>query len=88
MLLPMSYNVTANYAHQNFDEILQRASVEAEGVVIVQENRSFVLLELETLESLLETAELLKTPDLLSDIAAAKEEYQRGETLTMEQVFD
>ena len=83
----MSYNVTADYAHQNFVEILQRASTEPEGVIIVQKDRSFVLLELETLEALLETAELLQMPDLLSDVAAARKEYQHGETVSMEQVF-
>jgi hypothetical protein len=48
----MTYNVTADYANHNFAELLQRASTEPEGIVIVQENRSFVLLELETLETL------------------------------------
>ena len=30
--------VTADYASQNFDEIIQRAKIEAEGVTIVKDN--------------------------------------------------
>ncbi len=30
----MTYHVTADYAHQNFDEIIQRTSTNAEGIVI------------------------------------------------------
>jgi prevent-host-death family protein len=76
-----------SHINQNFAELLQRASTEPEGIVIVQENRSFVLLELETLQALMETAELLQVPDLLADVAEARQEYQKGETLTMDQVF-
>ena len=83
----MTYNVTADYASQNFDEIIQRANTEAEGVVIVKDNKSFVLLEQDELEALIETAELLQMPDLLTDISQAREEYKKGETSTMEDVF-
>ena len=83
----MTYNVTADYARQNFDEILQRANTEAEGVVIVKDNKSFVLIDREELEILVETAELLQMPDILTDISNAREEYKQGETLTMEDIF-
>ena len=83
----MTYNVTADYASQNFDEIIQRANTEAEGVVIVKDNKSFVLIEQDELEALIETAELLQMPDLLTDIFQAREEYKNGETSTMEDVF-
>ena len=39
----MTYKVTANYASQNFNEIIQRANTEAEGVTIVHDNKSYVL---------------------------------------------
>ncbi len=83
----MTYNVTADYASQNFDEIIQRANTEAEGVTIVKDNKSYVLIDQEELEALIETAELLQTRDILKDVSQAREEYQQGETLTMEDVF-
>ena len=55
----MTYNVTADYASQNFDEIIQRANTEAEEVTIVKDNKSYVLIDREELEALIETAELL-----------------------------
>lgn len=81
------YCVTAEYAKNNFNEVIERASTEAGGVVIVQENKSFILISQEELEAWVETAELLQDPNLLSDIEEAHEEYQKGEALTMEQVF-
>ncbi|MGB5714112.1 MAG: type II toxin-antitoxin system Phd/YefM family antitoxin [Waterburya sp.] len=62
----MTYNVTAEYASQNFDEIIQRADTEAEGVTIVKDNKSFVLIEQKELEALIETAELLQVPEILT----------------------
>ena len=82
----MSYNVTADYAQQNFDEIIQRANTE-KGITIVKDNKSYVLIEKEELEALIETAELLEVPDLLSDISKARKEYQEGKALKMEDIF-
>lgn len=84
----MTYHVTAEYASQNFEEIIQRANTEAEGVTIVKDNKSFLLTELEELEALIETAELLQLPDVLIDVSQAREDYQKGETLTMEDIFE
>ena len=83
----MTYHVTADYASHNFEEIIQRANTEAEGVVIVKDNKSFVLIEKEELEALIETAELLLVPEVLTDVSQARKEYQKGETLTMEDIF-
>lgn len=82
------YCVTAEYAKNNFKEVMERASTEAGGVVIVQENKSFVLISQEELEAWVETSELLQEPNLLSDIKEAREEYQKGEALTIDKVFD
>ncbi|MBD1808682.1 type II toxin-antitoxin system Phd/YefM family antitoxin [Microcoleus sp. FACHB-SPT15] len=81
------YRVTAEYAKNNFNEVIERASNDSGGVVIVQENKSFILISQEELEALVETAELLQDSSLLSDIEESREEYQKGETLTMDQVF-
>ena len=81
------YRVTADYAKNNFNEVIERASNESGGVVIVQENKSFILISQEELEALVETAELLQDSSLLSDIEESREEYQKGEALTMDQMF-
>ena len=80
--------MTAEYAKNNFNEVIERASTEAGGVVIVQENKSFILISQDELETWVETAELLQEPNLLSDIKEAREEYQKGEALTINQIFD
>ncbi|MBO1349344.1 MAG: type II toxin-antitoxin system prevent-host-death family antitoxin [Hormoscilla sp. GUM202] len=82
------YRVTAEYAKNNFDEVINRASTEARGIVIVQENQNFILISQEELDAWMETSELLQDPNLLSDIELAREQYKKGETLTMEQVFE
>jgi antitoxin YefM len=83
----MTYHVTADYASKNFEEIIQRANIEAEGVTIVKDNQSFVLIDQEELEALVETAELLQVSGILTDISQARKEYKQGETLTMEDIF-
>ena len=80
--------MTAEYAKNNFNEVIERASTEAGGVVILQENKSFILISQDELETWVETAELLQEPNLLSDIKEAREEYQKGEALTINQIFD
>ena len=45
------------------------------------------LIDREELEAWTETVELLKDPNLLSDIESARKEYEEGETLTMNEVF-
>lgn len=83
----MTYNVTADYASQNFEEVIRRADIEAEGVTIVKDNKSFVLIERQELEALIETAELLQMPEIVNDISQAREEYQQGKTVSMEDIF-
>jgi antitoxin YefM len=81
------YQVTSDYAQTHLNEILERASQDSEGVTIVRENKSFVLIAQDELEALIETTELLKDPTLLSDIQKARQEYRQGDVLTMDQVF-
>jgi len=38
-------------------------------------------------ESIIETAELMKVPNLLQQIETARAEYEKGDTLSMEQIF-
>ncbi len=81
------YKVTSDYAQTHFSEILDRVSQDSEGVMIIQENKSFVLIAQDELEALIETTELLKDPTLLADIEKARQEYLQGDVLTMDQVF-
>jgi antitoxin YefM len=81
------YQVTSDYAQTHLDEILERARQDSEGVMIVQDNKNFVLIAQDELEALIETSELLKDPTLLSDIQKARQEYLQGDVLTMDQVF-
>jgi antitoxin YefM len=69
------YQVTSDYAQNHFNEILDRARQDPEGVAIVQANKSFVLISQEELEGLIETIELLKDPTLLADIQQARQDY-------------
>ena len=77
------YHVTGEYAKNNFSEVLEKASTEPGGVVIVQENKSFILISQEELESWIETAELLQDKTLIADIKASRQEYQQGKVFTL-----
>ncbi|MEL0589699.1 MAG: type II toxin-antitoxin system prevent-host-death family antitoxin [Planktothrix rubescens PR222] len=77
------YHVTGEYAKNNFSEVLEKASTEPGGVVIVQENKSFILISQEELESWIETAKLLQDKTLIADIEASRQEYQQGEVFTL-----
>ena len=57
------YQVTAEYAKNNCDEVINRASTEARGIVIVQENKSFLLLSQAKLDAWMETSDLAKAPN-------------------------
>ncbi len=81
------YQVTVDYAKANLDELCDRAGQEPEGVAIVREDRSYILITQEEWESLIETAELMQLPNLLTQVASARQEYQSGEALSMKQVF-
>ncbi len=82
------YYVTLDYDKKHLYEIIKRAKLEPNGVLIVEDNQSFILINKDELEAWTETAELLQDSDILSDIEAAREDYKAGECLTMEQVFD
>ena len=77
------YHVTGEYAKNNFSEVLEKASTEPGGVVIVQDNKSFILISQEELESWIETAKLLQDKTLIADIEASRQEYNQGEVFTL-----
>jgi PHD/YefM family antitoxin component YafN of YafNO toxin-antitoxin module len=81
------YQVTVDYAKANLEELCDRTEKEPDGVAIVRENRSYILITQEEWESFTETTELMQDPKLSQHIASARQEYAAGEALTMEQVF-
>ena len=81
------HHVTVDYAKANLEELCDRTEKEPDGVVIVRENRSYMLISQAEWESLAETTKLMQDPYLLEHIALARQEYAAGEALTMEQVF-
>ena len=82
------YQVTADYAKNHLDELCDRVTQNSEGVAIVRNQQSYVLMTQEEWESLMETVMLLRDPNLLQDIETARQEFLSGETLSMEQVFE
>ncbi len=81
------YQVTVDYAKQNLDELCDLATKETEGVGILHRDRVYRLITQEEWESLMETAMLMQVPDLLRQVEIARQEYQAGETFSMEQIF-
>jgi antitoxin YefM len=66
----------------------QHGLITPERLTIMNDNKSFIIIDCEELQALIETAELLQEPDILIEVSQAREDYQKGETLTMEDIFD
>lgn len=49
------YQVTVDYAKANLEELCDRTEKEGDGVAIIRENRSYILITQEEWESLVET---------------------------------
>ncbi|GCA87920.1 hypothetical protein MiTa_01260 [Microcystis aeruginosa NIES-4264] len=69
------YQVTVDYAKANLEELCDRTEKEPDGVVIVRENRSYILITQEEWESLAETSELMQDPKLLQHKYLGKINY-------------
>ena len=85
MIIPNQQQFTVEYASQNFDKILKYAQKEA--IILTQNDQKFLLINQDALESWLETITILQDQELLDDIKIAKQEYNKGETLTIDDVF-
>lgn len=81
------YQVTVDYAKTHLDELCDRAQQEPDGIAIVRENQSYILITQAEWEALQETAELMQIPNLLEQVATARQEYRRGEAIAIDQVF-
>jgi antitoxin YefM len=86
MLIPNQQQFTLEYAYHNLHQVIECAKTEA--VILTKNEEKFFLINQEALESWLETLILLQDQELLHDIDIAKKEYQTGETLTMDDIFN
>jgi PHD/YefM family antitoxin component YafN of YafNO toxin-antitoxin module len=79
--------VTYDFARSHFDEVFNMIQVQNEGVIIVKDDKNFVLMDKNLLDSVVETAELSEDKEFVASLKAAKAEIQRGESFTFEDVF-
>ena len=85
MTIPKKQEFTVEYANNNLNQVIEYAKQEA--VILTQNEQKFFLVNEDVLESWLETIALLKDKQILEDIEQARNEYNQGETLSMDDVF-
>jgi PHD/YefM family antitoxin component YafN of YafNO toxin-antitoxin module len=86
MKIPNQQQFTVEYACKNFNQVIETAAKEP--ITLTQNEQKFFLINEDILESWLETFALLQDPEILNDVKMAREEYQKGETLTMDDIFN
>ena len=79
--------VTYDFARSHFDEVFNMIQVQNEGVIIVKDDKNFVLVDKNLLDSVVETAELSEDKEFVASLKTAKAEIERGESFTFEDVF-
>jgi len=79
--------VTYDFARYHFEEVIDMAEIQNDGIIIVRDDKNFVLMDKDVLDSVIETVELAKDKDFVSSLKIAKEEIERGESFTFEDVF-
>ena len=72
----MTYQVSADYAQENFEQIIQKATKESQGVVIVRGNQKFVLIEQSKIKDLQNTAEFEQLPNLFKNIVPSEKKIE------------
>ena len=79
--------ITYDYAGKNFDRLFNMPDIHNDGIVIVKEDKSFVLLSKDILDSLLETLEIAENRDFVSSLKEAETQIKCGESFSFEDVF-
>jgi PHD/YefM family antitoxin component YafN of YafNO toxin-antitoxin module len=79
--------VTYDFARSHFEEVFNIVQEQNDGVIIVKDDKNFVLLDRDLLDSVFETVELLEDGEFVSSLKAAKAEIESGESFTFEDVF-
>ncbi|WP_204139755.1 type II toxin-antitoxin system Phd/YefM family antitoxin [Halomicronema sp. CCY15110] len=81
------HHVTAAYAKAHLDELCDRVSQAQESVTIVRDDQSYVLLSQAEWESLIETAAVAKIPGILDDVKTARQDYDRGDAIAIDELL-
>lgn len=79
--------VNATKARSELFDLLRKAVGGHETIRISTRDGDAVLISEEDYESLIETLELLSTPGLSKSIAKARQEIERGETFSLDEVL-
>ena len=77
------HNVTADYAKAHLDELCDRVNQAQEGITIVRDDQSYILLSQAEWEALVETAAIARIPGILDDVQAARQDYKQGEIIAI-----
>ena len=86
----MSQNVSLAEVKNRLSEFVERVEREHDRVVITKHGRpAAVVVSVDDLESLEETLEILSDPNVMSDVAAAREDERAGrvERVTREELL-
>lgn len=79
--------ITATNARKKFFDIVKGANTKHEVYHIHHKDGDVVLMPEDEYESLIETLFLLSTPGFKEELKEAKEQIERGEVFTFEEVF-
>lgn len=79
--------ITYEYARKNFDGVFDMIDVENDGIIIVKEDKNFVLMDKDLLDTVFETIEISKDKKFVASLIKANAEMEKGESFTFEEVF-
>ena len=80
--------ITASRARSELFNLLKNTVKGHRQVRITSKEGSVVLMSEEDYENLIETLELLSIPDFKKNLNVADHEIEKGETFSMDEVFD
>jgi len=79
--------ITATKARQNLFELVKKSAKGHAPVKITSKNGAVVMLSELDYESLIETLELLSTPNVLKGVKEAKHDIKAGRTKSIKDIF-
>ncbi len=80
----MTESITFSKAKAHLSELAELVEREHERILVTRNGRpSFVLVSPDDLESIEETLDILRDPDLVASIARSRSEAAQGETVPM-----
>jgi antitoxin YefM len=79
--------ITYEYARNNFDRVFNMISTQNDGLIIVKEDKNYVLMDKDMLDSVMETIDISKDKEFVLSLKKAKKEIEKGESFTFKEVF-